>query len=1440
MTRVSHVVAVLFFAGSVCFAQTLPSEKPQQNNSMPPKVLYVVGYAHLDTQWRWSYPQVIAEFLRKTMEDNFRLFEKYPHYIFNFTGANRYMMMKEYYPKDYQKLKEYIAAGRWYPAGSSMEEGDANMPSGEALIRQVLYGNEFFRKEFGEASAEFMLPDCFGFQASLPSILAHCGLKGFSTQKLTWGSAVGIPFNVGVWVGPDGRGVVAALNPLSYTSTVDDDLSWDPMWILRLMSDYKRCGVGVDYHYYGTGDRGGAPDEASVKWVEKSVNSNGPVKVISSRSDQMFLDLTKDQIAKLPTYRGDLLLTNHSAGSLSSQAFVKRLNRKSEQLASAAEAASVAADWLGSAPYPREKLASAWRLVLGAHFHDTMAGTMIPKAYEYSWNNMVLDQNEFAAITQDAAGAVIKGMDTRSGGISIVVYNPLSIAREDVAEATIPYSGAPLNMVVGPDGNPVPAQIETLGGNSTHILFLAKAPPMGFACYSAFVSELAQPMGSELQVGANYVENAKLRVTLNSDGDIASIFDKQNHREVLSSPARLAFLHENPAAYPAWNMDWKDRRKPPRGYVDGPATVRIVESGPVRACLEVTREAQGSRFVQRIRLAAGDAGDRVEIESHIDWQTQQSSLKAVFPLTVSNPDAVYESQSAAVARGNNNPKKFEVPQQRWFDLDSADGSYGVGILNDCKYGSDKPDDHTVRLTLLYTPEADTNYQDQATQDLGRHEMAYAIAPHSGSWQEANVPWMAARVNQPLIAFQCPAHNGPLGSTFSMLSCSNDRVGVIALKKAEEGDRIIVRVNELTGSDQHGAQLKFAAPVLAADEMDGQEREIGPATCADGRVVFDIQAFGLRTFSVQLAPPSERLAAPVTQELALDYNLDAVSSHENLSDGAFDEQGRTYPAGALPAQIVSEGIPFTVGPTADGKKNAVGCDGQVIPIPDGFEKVYLLASALDEDQTGEFEAGGEPIQLKVQNWSGYIGQWDTRLWKGVIPALTYTWHNKFAGLTPGYIKRDTVAWFSSYRHNPDTGNEYYRFCYLFKYGLDLPAGTKSVVLPRNPKIRIFAMTAARNIHDDVRAAEPLYDTLADHTVKFGPEISPPGGKFREATWITIAHPLYWRDGGLHYTTDGTMPTMDSPVYSGPFVATSNVQVRAREFDAGGEGGPLASAEFEINDTTRPAVKDVSSLSVLPEATLVFSQPVNKTLAEMPGNYHLDPPVEVVSANLSADGMTVNLGLAHPLAAGRYRLTVNGVTDISPAANVVDAEPVTFYVTVPIYRIDALDLPGGARNEPVKNLPTGANDPWTINMFVQSVRMPDDQTIIAGFGKCDDSFDGGGRYLCVFDGHIHFWSTNRDVHTDSIFDVGRWQMLTATFDGQELRIYKNGVVVDKNDVELADDEPRVWIAPIDPWDRQRTFAGQIHNLTIWNVALPPAAVAALKAAGDKPLTPAPIGP
>src|ERR1039457_6612482 len=417
LLRWSSLVAAIAACSLPVAAQTMKAPDITQTPT-----LYVVPYAHLDTQWRWEFPQTISEFLLKTMRVNFDLIEKYPHYVFNWTGANRYRLMKEYFPADYAKVKQYVAAGRWYPAGSSMEEGDVNLPSAEAIVRQVLYGNTYFRQEFGKASAEFMLPDCFGFPASLPSILAHAGVKGFSTQKLSSGwqpapkvggpdspeqSPMGIPFNVGIWEGPDGQTILAALNPGGCGSIISTDLSKEPApgggrggeenWVKRAQLDGDVTGVYADYKYVGTGETRGAAQEYTARMLEAMVTKSetvlpvggrggggrpggdstptpppappvkvgdGPLTVIPAAADQMFLDIKPDMMARMPRVKGDLELINHSAGSLTSEAYHKRWNRQNELLAAAAEEASIAASWMGGRPYPQSRLHDPSTLVM--------------------------------------------------------------------------------------------------------------------------------------------------------------------------------------------------------------------------------------------------------------------------------------------------------------------------------------------------------------------------------------------------------------------------------------------------------------------------------------------------------------------------------------------------------------------------------------------------------------------------------------------------------------------------------------------------------------------------------------------------------------------------------------------------------------------------------------------------------------------------------------------------------------------------------------------------------------------------------------------------------------------------------------------------------------------------------------------------------------------
>jgi alpha-mannosidase len=1139
--------------------------------------LYVVGYAHLDTEWRWEYPQVINEYLRKTMEENFALFEKYPHYIFNFTGANRYRLMKEYFPADFAKLKKYVEEGRWYPAGSSMEEGDVNTPSAETLIRQILYGNEWFRREFGKASAEYMLPDCFGFPASLPTILAHSGVKGFSTQKLVWGSSApgggpqsrektpeGTPFDVGVWVGPDGESVLAGLNPGNYDGGIYTDLSkplppmppnaaladlqkrMEPVqqklekaessgkpfdrkdiqeyisleseieglkrvlqdheldryqgdWAARVERNGKLTGTYTDYHYYGTGDIGGAPDEDSVKRLEAIVTGgtasfppegqffapgqphpawpsvkvgDGPVRVISSRADEMFLNITPSEAARLPRYTGELELTNHSAGSLTSEAYQKRWLRKEELLAEAAEEASVAAAWLGGRPYPIERLNDAWTLLLGGQFHDLAAGTATPRAYEFAWNDDVIALNQFAGVLGSATEAVTAALDTRTKGIPVVVYNPLSVAREDVVEASVKFPGGMPETVyvTGPDGHGVPSQIS--GGK---VLFVAQVPPVGYAVYDVQPGRMAPDSSlSSLRVSNNSLENRYYRVKLNSDGDVASIFDKSIGKELLSAPARLAISYDNPTQWPAWNMDWDQEQAPPEAYVGGPAKIRIVEHGPARVALEVTRETAGSRFIQTIRLSAGDAGKRVEFANVIDWDTRESNLKATFPLTASNRMATYNWDIGTIERPTAQPKKFEVPSHQWIDLTDMSGTYGATILTDCKNGSDKPTDNTIRLTLIRTPGVAGGYPDQATQDIGHHEFIYGIAGHGGDWRQAGTDWQGQRLNDPLIAFVATRHPGALGKQFALVRIDNPRIRLLALKKAEQSDEVIVRMVELDGRPEARVKISFAAPITSAREVNGQEQPVGPATVSGGALVTSFTAYQPRTFAVRLAPAPAKVAAVRSAPVTLNYDLAAASNDGTRSSRGFDGKGDALPAEMLPAEIAFDGVEFHLVAAKTGTPDAVVARGQTIKLPAGhFNRAYVLAASSDGDQNTVFEIGGKTADLNIEDWGGFIGQWDDRVWSSKDTSQGD--YGEMIGLKPGYIKRAALAWYCSHHHNAAGQNVPYAYSYLFAYPIDLPAGARAIRLPDNDKVRILAVSVA-NENPDVEPAQPLYDVL----------------------------------------------------------------------------------------------------------------------------------------------------------------------------------------------------------------------------------------------------------------------------------------------------------------------------------------------------------------------------
>ena len=1026
------------------------------------KTVYVVATAHLDDQWNWTILSTINSYLPATLHGNFALFEKYPHYTFSFEESFRYKLVKEYYPADYLTLSNYVAAGRWRVAGATVVAGDVLVPSPESLIREVLYSSDYWTKEFGVTPVDLFLPDCFGFPYSLPSVAAHCGLKGFSTQKLQAKTPmIPIPFqNLGKWVGVDSNSVVASLQPGSYHTTLADDLSTDATAVARVNSMGAASGLYVDYMYFGLGDTGGAPDETSVKLLEQAgTNTAGSIKVVSAGSDQLFRDLSAADISQLPVYQGELLMKYHGAGCYTAHSEMKRYQRQNEQRADAAERAAVIADWLqGGGTYPQTQLNPAWERFLSHTFHDDLTGTSIDAAYNFSWNDELLSLNEFKAVETQGAGVLAKALDTTAQGVPLLVFNPLAIEREDVVETLVKFTnGLPAAIqVCDENGAEVPSQTGPAVGDSLPVTFVAKVPGMGAAVFDVRPSPSPSALATGLAITTSQLENAKYRVQLNAVGDVVSIFDKSNHREMLRSPIRWAEMYDASTTYPVWEILYPAVTGTPV-YLGGQPTFTILENGPARVSLGVTRCDGASTFTERIRLAAGAGGDRVEWNVSANWGTRQTLLKVVFPLAVTNTLATYDLGLGTIQRPNNTADAYEVPAQQWADLTAADGSYGGTILSDCKYGWDKPDSSTLRLTIFHTPDpGGSGYGSyQKNNDLGCHEFSFALVGHPGDWRAGHSFWAAARLNQPFQAFQTAPHAGTLGKTFSWLSGNNSNVMVKAVKRAENSDEIIVRLQEMTGQPQT-VQISCAGAISAAREVNGVEAPLRSLSPSDGKLTVSLGAYSPLTLALTLTP---NVNVPVASALplSLPYNLDAVSSDASRTDGNFDS-GCTYPAELLPASLVRDGIYFQFGPTTDGALNAVACQGQTITLGGAYDRLYILAAAATNDLTGIFTLNGQATNstsLTVRYFSGFIGQWN-----------------------PPSLKKDEVAWVGTHRHTGGGTNDAYRFCYLFKYGLALPPGATSVTLPNVPGLRIFAMSLATNTTaETVVAGGALADRIA---------------------------------------------------------------------------------------------------------------------------------------------------------------------------------------------------------------------------------------------------------------------------------------------------------------------------------------------------------------------------
>lgn len=1006
--------------------------------------IYMVANAHWDTQWNWDIQRSISEFLPNTLKQNFALMEQYPDYIFSLEGAVKYDMAKEYMPELYDQLVKYVKEGRWHVSGSGWDANDPNMPSVESNIRNYLYGQTFYKNEFGVKSTDVMLPDCFGFNYLIPTVANHCGIIGFGTQKLGWrykpfyDNGRKVPFNFGIWEGLDGSRIMAAMDGGGY--------GWVPKTMADVVDNKEQkermaeAQIPAVYRYFGTkssgrhGDQGGSPTPLSVDLIHNAADNGELYNVKFASSDQMYLDYYMDP--RLKTFKGELLMDVHATGCYTSHTEIKKLNREIEGLLGAAEALGVLAEQMGVMEYPSYTLDQIWKRTLVHQFHDDLTGTSIPGAYINTYNDHYLSVNQLEALIEHQIQAVGATLSTKMSGTPLLVYNPVSVTNRNVVTAIVPLAQKYGSVAVfDASGRRIKAQIVSRDADKARIAFSAALPSLSVSVFEVRPSSSG---ASALKVGKDYIENGVYKVRVNADGDICSIVDKRCGVEMVKAGEAFGlriFGNNQSNSWPAWEIMRSVMEQEP-SKVNGDVKISCEYCGPLKAALKIEKKYGESSFIQRIVLTNGAVDERIDIENEIDWQSRSSLLKASFPVAFKCSEAEYDLGLGSIRRGNNSDIAYEVPAQKWADITADDASYGVTVMNDSKYGWDKPDDNTLRLTLLHTPATEKNYSHQNSMDLGKHSFTYSIIGHKGALNTVEADIQADIMNQPCFATVAENAHGGSGRMVSLLSSGNPAIRIKAVKKAIDGDGYIVRTYEQSGKGGK-AVLSFSTQIKDAYAANGIEENQGAAAFNGKALNVDAKPYGLNTYRVQLA--CREAKADRYEALQLPYNTVGISSDAFSAFGHMDKEWNSFAAEILPSHLNVCGVPHSFA-KADFD-NVVKCKGQKLELPEGTKTVHLLVASSNGEKSACFDAGSK-CTVPVGYYSGIYGQ--------------YGWQ----GYYDSFLREGNVAYVGTHRHNGYKRNQPYVLTYMFMVEIPVGEGCRTLLLPEDQDIVIFSATAEK--------------------------------------------------------------------------------------------------------------------------------------------------------------------------------------------------------------------------------------------------------------------------------------------------------------------------------------------------------------------------------------------
>ncbi|MBD1383263.1 alpha-mannosidase [Metabacillus arenae] len=829
------------FYGSIAEAQGLLHAELDKLEKTNQVTVRCIGHTHIDVAWLWRLKHT-REKAARSFSTVLRLMDQYPDYVFLQTTPQLYEYIKMDYPDIYEKIRERIKEGRWEADGAMWLEVDCNLTSGESLVRQLLMGKKFFREEFGVECSYLWLPDVFGYSWALPQILRKSDIDTFMTTKISWNQYNRMPHDTFKWRGIDGTEILTHFITTPQADPNQSHRWWytyngviKPHTVKGIWEGYRDKGLTEELLLaYGYGDGGGGVNREMLEMRRRLNVLPGVPNVITGRADEFFQSL-HDKVNETDQYvhmwDGELYLEYHR-GTYTSQAYNKRMNRKMELLYHETE-------WLqslrsvlcsGWAAYPQEKINEGWKIILRNQFHDIIPGSSIKEVYEDS----KLEYAEAELIGLEAWTAAAQSLVNNQDHLRYTVFHSAPWKHPGVVRIPV-QKGSESGYWTTSKGQILRSQ----RSGEDWIIQMEELPSMGLMNLT-YTPEQDQSQAIPFSATSSGVSTPYYDIEWNEKGQLTKIYDKEAKRQVLAEGTQgnmLQVFEDKPIRYEAWDIEIYYQEK--IRQVDHLISVMVTETGPVRTVVRFEWRYMDSTIEQDMILYSESR--RIDFQTQVDWHEKQQLLKVAFPVDIRSTEATFDIQYGNVKRPTHwntswDYARFESVGHQWVDL--SETGYGVSLLNDCKYGHDIKN-NVIRLSLIKS----ATFPDPEA-DQGSHIFTYALLPHQGSWIDGGTVQEAWNLNNPITYIP-----GETSCDFSLFELSSDHVMVDTVKKAENGNQLVLRVHEFTGR-RGTVQINSDLTVQSWRECNLMEKPIGDQY--KEQIIFEIKPYEIKTFLVDVS------------------------------------------------------------------------------------------------------------------------------------------------------------------------------------------------------------------------------------------------------------------------------------------------------------------------------------------------------------------------------------------------------------------------------------------------------------------------------------------------------------------------------------------------------------------------------------------------------------